>query len=393
MTYLNELVRLLRGFVKIRVSGEYADNFINVCVNCGFSIWGIEKCNDEIYMYVGMKNFLQIRGLKRKIKGKIKIKLIEKHGLPIYFQRYKKRMGLIFGLAIFLLINIFLSQFIWDIKVCGNETIDETEIVNTCNEIGINLGVHRKNIDTYNAKQIIALKFDEIAWVSLNIEGSRVTVNISEANALEHGENPFPRNIVANIDGVIKSMKVVKGQKCVTIGQAVKKGDVLVSGVVDNVVSSHMVAAEGEIIAQTERCFSFETDKKYKFENIINKEIHRDVFEFFWLKTPLFLNGVNGNFTSELTRNPVKLFGENLPIGITRRTYHPIVVQEKVLTKEEAERLARSNICELLKDVEINEVLNSEINIYDNKDTYKIEAKVICLENIVEYTRVNTDGY
>lgn len=393
MNYLNELIRFLRGFVKIKVYGEFTESFINLCAKHGISIWGIEKYKDNMYLYIGADKYLLLISLRHKMKDKVKIKLLEKHGLPFIFKKAGKRKGLLFGFALFLAINLFLSQFVWDIRILGNETIDEKDIVKTCNEMDINVGDYRKNIDTYNAKQLIAMKYDKIAWVSLNMEGAIVTVNISEAKISEHNEDAAPRNIIAAEDGVIKNIKVTKGEKRIVPGQAVKKGDILVSGVVDNVVASHIVPAKGEIIAQTTKNFTFDIEKNYTFETIGREAEIRDVFEFFWLKAPLYLNGVNFEHVSELSRRKIEIFGQKLPIGVARRTFYPIIKNSVELTNLEAECVALTKVAENLKKIDIDEVTSYKTSVVEEDKAYKVNVEVICLENIVEYAPINTDGY
>ena len=48
----------------------------------------------------------------------------------------------------FFLIIVFLSQFIWNIEVIGNKTIDRKDIIKSCEEIGIKEGVPAAAIDT-----------------------------------------------------------------------------------------------------------------------------------------------------------------------------------------------------------------------------------------------------
>lgn len=393
MSKLNEIIRYLRGYVKIKIDGEYTEEFINICVAEGIQIWGLEKISNSIFLFLGINDFLNIIHLRHKCRTKIFIRLIDKHGAPFLFNKYKKRKGIAIGLTMFFLINVFLSQFIWDIKINGNKTIDNTEIINYCKELGINLGDYKKNIDTYNAKQLLAMKFSNIAWVSLNVEGSILSINVSEADMSEHKEIGEPRNIVAGFDGVVKSIRVVKGQKCVTVDEAVKAGDIIVSGVVDNIVSSHMVAAEGEIIALTNRVYSYNIQKEFSFREISTDVGEKKVIEFFWLKVPLYLQGFEGEYTSKLTTEKLSLFGENLPISITTRVCFPISVEEFKISKQQAEQLAYAQIEKELRKIKLSEVISSELSILDKGENYLVTAEISCFEDIAEYKLINSDGY
>ena len=48
MNKLNEIIRYLRGYVKIKIDGEYTEEFINICVSEGIQIWGLEKTSSDL---------------------------------------------------------------------------------------------------------------------------------------------------------------------------------------------------------------------------------------------------------------------------------------------------------------------------------------------------------
>lgn len=49
-----------------------------------------------------------------------------KHGLPFINYRYKKRTGLFAGAVCGIILCIFLSNFIWSVKISGTEEISNT---------------------------------------------------------------------------------------------------------------------------------------------------------------------------------------------------------------------------------------------------------------------------
>ena len=379
----------MKGYVKVKIIGDNAERFINICVSDGVGIWSILKIGDSVVFCLLAKDFRKLLSLKHIFSAKIKIKLVEKMGLPFKLKRYAVRKGIPIGIAIFLSINIILSQFIWCIDVKGNTTISKDNILNECLKLGIDIGSNRKQVDTYSAKQQLGMHFKDIAWVSLNIEGSRLTVNISEA-VDNKKEIQNPRNIVALCDGVIKRIEITKGMKNIEINQAVKKGDVLVSGIVENTENIHYLSAEGSVIAETNHSFDKTVSKQHKSLMQTSKRSIRRVFKFFWLNIPLYLSDVNFKGESYIEYKKATLFGNELPIGFTRRVFTETHNKIINVDEETAKNIALSEVIHDLRKSKIENVTEFDCYVKEEKNNYKVTVNLKCLQDICEYSDINS---
>ncbi len=72
----------------------------------------------------------------------------------------------------------FLSNFIWSVKISGTEEISNTYLESLLGDNGISVGVWKNNLDTDQIERNIQLKCDDIRWMSINITGSLVTVEV-----------------------------------------------------------------------------------------------------------------------------------------------------------------------------------------------------------------------
>lgn len=388
MTFLLDFYRYFKGYVRVRISGDGAERFINICVSENISVWSILRIKDSIVLNLAAADYRKLLSLRHQYVGKIKIKLLEKRGLIFFIKGYRLRKGIPIGLLLFIFINILLSEFIWNIEVKGNTQIDSNEIILACKDIGINIGDYRRGIDTYDAKQKLAIRFEKIAWVSLNIEGSKLTVNLSEASENEKNVQN-PRNIIASRDGVVRRIEIIKGMKNVAVNQAVRKGDVLVSGIVENPINIHFVSAEGEIIAETELSYTKEIPKQYELNIVSSSENTKRVFEFFWLKIPLYLSGVNYESESRINQNNIILLGEKLPIGITNRTFNRLEKQTIEIDKNAAKNIAISMVVDDLRMFEIEDIIKQNYEISEKEDAFVVKIDLVCLENICDYKDIN----
>ena len=206
------IYRFALGYLKIKVFGERPEGIINLCMKEGLSIWGIERFDDYIIISISSTDYLRLFSLRKNLAIKPRIKIIKKTGALQCVRKVKNRLGIVVGICLFLALNIFLSTFIWDVNIVGNEGVDKNTIIKLCSDSGLDIGVRKSSVDVGRLKQIIPLEIKGIAWSSVNVEGSFVTVNISESKESVKKDDT-PSNIIASCDGVIKSIEVVNGEK------------------------------------------------------------------------------------------------------------------------------------------------------------------------------------
>lgn len=380
------IYRFCFGYVKILISGESPERMINQFVKRGVSVWGLKRRSGGISCYISATDFLSLRAIKRKNTG-IRIKLLEKHGLPFLKRRVLMRPGVIVGVIFVILLNLFLSQFIWNINVTELPSINKEEIVSALQEEGITVGSFSKNIDTYTATQSIALKFNNIAWMSINIEGSHLTVNISEAEELEKEMVEEVGHLVATCDGVIKYCKINEGKNNVLIGQAVKKGDILVSGEIGEEENLSFVRAEGTVLADTERSFNVEIDKKFSIKEIETSK-YKTVLKVFWLEIPLYLHGVGEGIPDDIEKRKLRLFGGEIPVEIIKRRFIDYEEKSILLDKDMAKNIAISRVVETVKMYPIEDVKVSSVTVFEGEKGYKVKVDTVCRENIAKFSPI-----
>ena len=142
-----------------------------------------------------------------------------------------KRTGLFAHAICGIIICIFLTNFIWSVKISDTEEISNTYLESLLGDNGISVGVWKNNLDTDQIERNIQLKCDDIRWMSINIMGSLVTVEVKETYKkpkLDTSKNPC--NVKAVKDGVITRIQAYNGRPVVTKGCGVENGQILDSG-------------------------------------------------------------------------------------------------------------------------------------------------------------------
>ena len=234
----------------------------------------------------------------------------------------------------------------------------------------------------------------DVSWASIGHSGSVVTVNISmPTNKVKSEEGRIPCNIVAAHDGRIVSADVLVGEFTSLIGSGVKKGDILVSGIVDNKNGNayyrHSIA---KVIAEYEETVAFE-QKLYDRIETDGETVYKKSLCFFEYEIPLpgFKQpSENARISSDYT--PIMLFGLRLPIGVRTDGYTEIIKKNKIFTTEsaEAELQRKLDIYEknLIAD---QEILQKDVSIDVIDDTVRLTAKYLLKGDIASESPIFVD--
>lgn len=373
--------RIIGGYLTIKIYGDNSELLLNLAARNGITLWNLRCKSDCITGNISLDNFKLLRKIIRK--KRIKIHILSKHGIPFFTYRYKKRAGFIAGIALYFAVIVFLSGYIWNIKITGNTATSDSEIMSVCKELGIKEGCKKKDIDTEDLPLKLLLKTENLSWCSMNIEGCLLTVNVSQTKNMTDTDKT-PSNLKAACDGKITKIDVQSGNVLVKVGDTVKKGDLLVSGINENMSSTVFVKSKGEIYADTEREISY-TDRFNKSIKIPTGKYNTDtVFSFFTVKIPLFIGDEKNDYKSEFELNNLKLFGEKLPIKLYKRRY--IITKNRKITQSEKEIIFKleNKIREYADNLSVKSYSFAEKTVVSDSEKVTVKQKINCVENIAK---------
>ncbi len=240
------IFRYVFGRIRFSVKGDFAERFYNLIIAQGLSPYDLCRLPDgAIAMSLPMRQFKKIRSARTATR--VRIRVLEKYGLPRLLHRYRHRLGLPIGLAVFGAVVVLMSCFVWSIRFEG-EIKDEAVLLSALKEAGLHEGSWRAVVDTDAVEQALLGGDLGLNFVSVVMKGSVAQVQISYASPKPDMMSTAPCNIVAKKDGVITYMMVKEGKPVVEEGDAVLKGELLISGLFDNMRQVH---AQGHIYAKT----------------------------------------------------------------------------------------------------------------------------------------------
>lgn len=375
------IYRIFFGYLRVLFYGDYREKIISLCAHNGIHVWNSKSVKNGIESCISVRDFKLMRKIPELRHARLHI--LKKRGWPFVVNRYKYRYGLLAGVIVFFLIIELMSTKIWIIDINGNKTVTDSQILTACQNIGIVTGIKTNSIYPKLERERLLLQLDKIAWASLNIEGSRLFVNVTEITEKTDSNKSYS-NLKADFDGVIQKLDIVSGTSVVKVGDAVKKGDLLVSGIVESVDETKFVHAKGTVTAKTEHYITLEEAYQQKVSIPNGKVTKKCVVEFFGIKIPLYLGRETGSFNSQKQSETVKLFSQNLPIKIHKKTF--------VFEKEQKITYSQDTLCKRLDKALLDKqnLIDCEISQVVNKKFHKsgkgimLTAVIEAVENIAE---------
>ena len=170
--------------------------------------------------------------------------------------RLKKRIGLICGFVLSALLVFASTFFVWDIRVKGNETLSEKEIVEMLSKAGFEKGMLIRSADVKQIANRVLINEDELSWIAINFEGTVATAEVKEAERPQRHIKKENVNIVAAHNGIVMRVDALDGGAQVGKGDTVVKGQLLISSFVEKRTGGSILkGAKGFVWAKTERCF------------------------------------------------------------------------------------------------------------------------------------------
>lgn len=380
------ILKYILGYINIKIEGYSVEKLINICIKNGMLLWNIKRSKSTIvYANVGVKEFREIVRIAKK--NGCKIKIINKKGLPFLLHRYKKRKIIFILIIAILFVLVALSQFIWNIKIEGNEKIESSQITQILENKGIKLGTAKRNIDKQKIINEIRLERSDIAWIGIDIEGTNLIVKIVETNAKPEIVNEEDYcNVVATKDAQIVKISAQNGIPLVKEESVVTKGDILIAGWIEGkYTGTRYVHANGEVMAKV-----WYTKKE---EVLLNQVIEQET-GIKENRYKLKINKFEINLFKRLpkyekydtieTEKKLKIFSNfYLPIELIQITYKEKLESQITYGIEEAKDIGRKKAEEELQN-EINNtnVLQKYENAYVNSNSVTIELTYEVLENI-----------
>ena len=265
---------------------------------------------------------------------------VSKRGALYFIAKYLRRYGIIFGAAAAAALIFVLSNTVTKIEIRGT---DDPALISEIREVlaseGLSAGSYIPSLNCLALSDRIFSVLDGVAWASIDFKGSVVYVSVSESTQKVEAENMrMPANIVSTKDAVIVDAEVKAGQLSVLLGDAVHKGELLVSGIVDRADGAALYFhAYAKIIGRYEESLTFSQPYNETRQRPGDKTYRRSL-GFFELEIPLPAIPLKkgANYSEKLQETQLRFLGMTLPFSLKTREYTEILTEEKAFSTAEA---------------------------------------------------------
>ena len=400
-----KLWHYFKGYVIIKIEGFTLEKFLNLVVKEGIFIWDItRKSSTCIYGKVSKKDFINLKSIIKKVSCRLEI--IDKKGLPFILWKMKKRKFLVAGASITLILIYFLTAFIWKIEIIGNNNISSKIILEQLYDLGLKEGEYKYKLSEQELEDQFLFNNTDISYINISFVGIKAKVEVAEKEKPPPLLNTnIPTNVIADREGIIHNVLVYGGEVVVKKGDLVEKGDLLISGKMqeydidenadnsDNKIENKQkMHAWGDIYAKTWYEYEIEVTSKElkntKSDTIVEKG-------FMIGEREIILNKSNPPTDHydliEKTKPLIDIMGIKIPIYFKSIEY---IEQEnfKDLTEEEIKEQALNQTMKIIKKERKKEIeiKNSTIDIIDRHDDIaKVKVFIQAIENISQIQEIS----
>ena len=242
----------LRGIVRVEICGVFPENVLNICAMRAVALWDLETPDRyTIRATVEERQYAELTAAAGQAMCDLYV--LDRRGGSETLHFFRRRLWLVAGTALIVGLLLFSSLFIWEIQVQGCEQLTEGQVLRALADCGVEQGTFWPGISVDLLRSRMLTRMPELAWMTVNISGSRATVLLLERQEKpEIYQEAAAADLIAGKTGIISKMSVLNGRPLVQPGDTVLAGETLVSGTVDSLSNpTRHIRAEGRIMADT----------------------------------------------------------------------------------------------------------------------------------------------
>lgn len=351
--------------------------------SCGITIYDVYRDENDIVVQftVERRHFLKLQTLARKNGYRLTVK----HRLGSYWslRRLGKRPVLLVGLALFLTVTLYLPSRVLFLVIEGNETVPTKRILEACQNSGIAFGASRAQVRSERVKNRLLEEIPQLQWAGINTYGCVAVVSVSERaqHAEPEQDNPVA-SMVAIRDGVITQCTATNGTLLCKPGQAVKEGEILISGYADCGIQIRASKAEGEVFARTRRNLTVLAPSNW----VRKDENHQVEKKYALIIGKKRINLYKGSGILDSTCDKMYLEycltlpgGFSLPVILVTEVYTYRATEQIQTDQPTAWDFVQSYLCQ---EMISGAILSKEEDVYALEGAYLLEGVYTCTEMI-----------
>ena len=251
-----ELWNSISGMVTVELTGADVTKSLDILCKAEIDVYATQILDPlRVRFDISRASYKRVKSILEK-RGD-KIVLYKRRGIYWSIYNFLHRPVFLFGLALIVISALYVPGHIFFIQVEGNQNLTDVGILSAAEECGVYFGVPANVIRSEKVKNQLMDRLPQLQWVGVNTRGCVAVIQVLERDTAPETQTAADyTDIVATRDGIIRECTVQRGSAVCRVGQAVSKGDMLISGMTDCGLVLKHTGAEGEILAETRWEFS-----------------------------------------------------------------------------------------------------------------------------------------
>ena len=380
MTFLGSV----GGMVKAQLTSADPVAAMRSIEKANISLENIETDgNFQLTFSLSRKNWKRLEDLANRRGDSLVIK--ERNGLFWRIRGIFGRPVLLLGIVCLFILSLWLPSRVLFVQVEGNHQVYTNQILEQASYCGIRFGASRKDVRSEAMKNALLERMPQLHWAGVNTYGCVAVITVEEsAPEPKHEKSACVSSIVAQIDGIIRSLTVIKGTACCHVGDRIKAGEVLISGITDNGTVIRVTDAAGEVFADTIRQLTAFAPA----ESVSRLEQGHTSAKYGLLIGKKRINFNNNSGISDT--GCVRIYWEQyitlpggfvLPVGIYREKW--VSYQTQSSSGNSEEEWLRGYVKDYLKSQMIGgQIITSVVTVTDLKEVIRMDGIFGCYEMI-----------
>lgn len=383
-----DLWNRITGMILLEITAADPERFLNLLTQRGIALWDIKLVSRILFhCRIQRRDWDTLSDLAEKMG--VSVEPLGAMGLVYRFRTWLQRPIVLVCVTVLVLLTLLLPECILFVDVQGNEQIPARMILEEAEKQGLRFGASRRALRSEEIKNELLGAMEELEWVGVNTMGCRAVIRVRERNQEEIPEKEEPGSLVAAADGIIDQIEMHRGTLLCKLGQAVKKGDVLVSGFTDLGICSRICDAQAEIYAMTTRVLETAALPQVVSKGDAEKESLRISLIFGKKRINLYSDsGILPPGCGKMTYTyPLRLpGGDTLPVCLVVERVVWYNTKNIMRSQETAQRLMEETARQYLLDQTIAaDILGSQTEMEYGESGVFLQVKFQCREMIARY--------
>jgi len=384
--------RLILGYRLIKCEDGFAGKAVSLLLGGGI----IADVSSEGVITVRERDLSCAVSL---LSGRVRFTVGPPLGALGRLRRIECKAGIAIGALFSVIIAVLLSLLVWDVRVEGNVSIPDSEIIRMLEEEGFGVGTLWHRADRSDIENGVLKENGNISWINVNRRGTVAYVRVAESeNGAEGGEAEKGgyANIVATRDCIIEEITVTRGTALVKRGDVVREGEILIEGLLPEESGGGFCYAEGTVTGRATESLGVNVERSFTEMTVKKERLFGFSLEIFNFPINILKKYGNSDEVYDIIKEirTYALFGgARLPVSLTLEYERVYSGKEVQRTDTELTAIARQRMNALLaKSLAASDLIGIKSEGRFTDDGYSMTSRVVFLCEVGEVLEFNGTG-